>query len=147
MPFTGLGAGPQPYWIDSFACLHPWPNDNCLMRLPQNWAWIFPSGGFTAYLGTPGSGVQANSDYSHIHWVVSPQQTAQNVQQKLDALGIPRVPQDTIFLGKNPGTVDKAKLPIPRKWVAPEENKEAEKEKGKDKGKDADTKDKAKDEG
>jgi hypothetical protein len=125
--------GPPPYWCDPYACLHPWPNDNPLLTGPRNWAWVFPDGGFTAYPGLPGSGTRSNSDYSHINWVVSPQNNAQMVQQKLDALGIPRVPQETMFLGKNPGMVDKAKLPLPKGW-----QKDAGKEKEKDKDKDAD---------
>jgi hypothetical protein len=128
------GDGCPPYWCDPYGCLQPWPYDNPLIHGPRNWSWIYPDGGFTAYPGEPGSGVWARSDYSHVNWVVSPADNAQGVLRKLDALGIPRVPQDTIYLGKNPAMVDKAKLPIPRAWQPePEKLKEPEKEVEKDK--------------
>src|SRR5262245_39379000 len=130
------GDGCPPYWCDPYACLHPWPYDNPLIDGPRNWAWIFPDGGFTAYLGEPGSGVQARSDYSHVNWVVHPTVNAAGVVRKLDALGIPRVPQDTIYLGKNPAQVDRAKLPLPRAWLPRDEEKPKEPEKAIEKEKD-----------
>lgn len=131
--------GWTPYWCDPYAVLDPWPNDNSLFCGPRYWGWYFPDGGFTAYPGLPGSGVATRSDYSHVSWLASPADTAQAVVQKLDSLGIPRVPQDTTYLGKNPAMVDKAKLPVPKAWrkdaaAAPE--KEVEKAKDADKGKD-----------
>jgi hypothetical protein len=123
-----------PYWADPFADLRPWPFDNFLYDGPRNWTWWFPDGGFTAYPGEPGSGIVAGSDYSHINWVISPTATAQLVRQKLDALGIPPVPQETLFLGKNPAAVDKAKLPLPKSWMVdpdkdlPLENKDKDKD-------------------
>lgn len=127
----GVWAGCGPYWCDPFADLRPWPNDNYLYEGPRNWAWWYPYGGFTAYPGEPGSGIKIGSDYSHLNWVVSPVTNAQIVTEKLQALGIPLVPQETIYLGKNPGAVNKAKLPLPKSWIKDEEPKEAEK-KGKD---------------
>lgn len=126
--------GCPPYWCDPYACLTPWPNDNPLITGPRNWSWLYPDGGFTAYLGLPGSGVKARSDYSHVNWVQSPHANAQGVLQKLDALGIPRVPQDTTYLGKNPAMVEKAKLPVPKAWQPkePEKDKAIEKDKEKE---------------
>ncbi len=113
----------------------PWPYNNPLISTPRNWSWMYPDGGFTLYPGQAGSGIQARSDYSHINWVQPPHANAQAVVQKLDALGIPRVPQDTTYLGKNPAQVDKAKLPIPKAWQR-EPEKEIEKGKEVEKGKD-----------
>ncbi|MFO0846185.1 MAG: hypothetical protein U0797_28045 [Gemmataceae bacterium] len=50
----------------------PWPNDSYLIEGPRTWAWWYPHGGFTAYPGLPGSGVEIGSDYSHVNWVVAP---------------------------------------------------------------------------
>src|SRR5262249_38958098 len=133
---NGTGDGCPPYWCDPYASPHSWPYDNPLIDGPRNWSWIYPEGGFTVYLGEPGSGVWPRSDYSHVNWVMSPADNAQAVLRKLDALGIPRVPQDTIYLGKNPAQVDKAKLPLPRAWEQPKEPeklKEPEKAKEPDK--------------
>jgi hypothetical protein len=126
--------GCPPYWCDPYANLVPWPDDNILYVGPRNWAWWFPHGGFTAYPGEPGSGVQARSDYSHVNWVVPPHVNAQMVLQRLEMLGVPLVPQETLYLGKNPA-VNKAKLPIPGRWA---KEKEAEKDKEKEKDKDKD---------
>jgi hypothetical protein len=130
--------GCPPYWCDPYACLQPWPFDNPLIVGPRNWSWLYPDGGFTVYPGEPGSGVRTGSDYSHVNWVQPPQANAQAVLQKLDALGIPRVPQDTTYLGKNPAQVDKAKLPVPKAWQPPPAEKE--KDKAIEKEKEADSK-------
>lgn len=123
--------GCPPYWCDPYACRDTWPMQNPYISGPRNWAWILPDGGFTAYPGQVGSGIRAYSDYSHVNWVAPPQVNAQNVVQKLDQLGIPRVPQDTIYLNRNPAQVNKAKLPMPKSWIQePEAGKEIEK--GKD---------------
>jgi hypothetical protein len=130
----GYGCGVPscpPYWCDPYADLRPWPDDNPLYEGPRNWAWWYPHGGFTAYPGLPGSGIVTGSDYSHVNWVVSPTVNAQMVTQKLRAMGVPLVPQDTIYLGKNPKVVEKAKLPMPKNWI-----KDDEPEKDKDLNKD-----------
>jgi hypothetical protein len=129
--------GCPPYWCDPYANLAPWPYDNPLIEGPRIWAWWYPDGGFTAYPGQAGSGVQARSDYSHVNWVVPPHVNAQSVLQRLEALGVPLVPQETMYLGKNP-SVNKAKLPVPGRWARdkePEKDKEKEKEMDKDKDK------------
>lgn len=122
-----------PYWCDPYADLRPWPDDNPLYEGPRNWAWMFPDGGFTAYPGLPGSGITTGSDYSHVNWVIAPTANAQIVTQKLEELGVPLVPQETIYLGKNPKVVDKAKLPMPKNWI---KDGEPEKEEKKDLNKD-----------
>lgn len=133
----GAWAGCGPYWCDPFVDFSPWPNDNYLYDGPRNWAWRFPHGGFTVYPGEPGSGIKMGSDYSHINWVVPPADNAKMVLEKLKALGVPLVPQETIYLGKNPGAVQKAKLPLPKSWIKDDE-KEPEKEPGKAKDPDKD---------
>lgn len=91
-----------------------------------NNAWLYPDGGFTLYPGQPGSCVPSHSDYSKVNWVVPPTTNAQAVLDKLRELGVPQVPPDTIYLGKNPNAGD-AKLPIPKGWTPKEvEPKEAE---------------------
>jgi hypothetical protein len=136
--YDGHGSCCPPYWCDPYADLHPWPDDNPLYDGPRNWSWWYPHGGFTAYLGLPGSGVQAPSDYSHINWVIPPHVNANMVLQKLEMLGVPLVPQETMYLGKNPAHVAKTKLPVPGRWIK-EKEKEKEREKElKDKEKDKD---------
>ena len=67
------------------------------------------------------------SDYSKVNWLVPPTVNAQGVLDKLRELGIPQVPPDTIYLGKNPRSADEAKLPIPKGWTPKEvEPKEAD---------------------
>ena len=92
-----------------------------------NRAWVYPIGGFTVYPGQPGSCVPSHSDYSKVNWTDSPTANAQAVLDKLRALGIPQVPPDTIYLGKNPRAADNALLPVPKGWVPKEEEpKEAD---------------------
>jgi hypothetical protein len=138
----GSAQGCGPYWCDPYANLRPWPNDNDLYDGPRNWAWWYPHGGFTAYPGQAGSGIKTGSDYSHVNWVTAPASNAQLVTEKLQSLGIPLVPQETTYLGKNPAAVNKAKLPQPKSWIKDVEPVEPEKEKGKeiekDKAKDND---------
>lgn len=93
-----------------------------------NNAWLYPEGGFTVYPGEPGSCVPSHSDYSKVYWVVPPTANAQAVLNKLQQLGIPQVPPDTIYLGKSPNAGE-AKLPLPKGWTP----KEVEPEKAKDK--------------
>ena len=91
-----------------------------------NWAWLYPNGGFTLYPGEPGSCVPSHSDYSKVHWTVPPTASAQGTLDKLRELGIPQVPPDTIYLGKNPYAAGDAKLPLPKGWTPREvEPKEA----------------------
>ena len=92
-----------------------------------NRAWMYPEGGFTVYPGQPGSCVPSHSDYSKVNWTVPPTVNAQGVMDKLRALGIPQVPPDTIYLGKNPRAAENVQLPIPKGWTPREdEPKEAE---------------------
>ena len=92
-----------------------------------NRAWVYPLGGYTLYPGQAGSCVPSHSDYSKVNWTVPPTANAQAVLDKLRALGIPQVPPDTIFLGKNPRAAENAQLPTPKGWVPREdEPKEAE---------------------
>jgi hypothetical protein len=115
-----------------------------------NQAWVYPNGGYTLYPGEPGTCVPSHSDYSKIQWVVPPTVNAQGVLDRLRILGIPQVPPDTIYLGKNPRAVEDAKLPIPKGWtpkeVEPKEaepkGKEPEKLKEKPKAEDKKTEDK-----
>lgn len=131
--YGGTPDGCPPYWCDSYANLNPWPYDNPLVDGPRNWSWWFPYAGFTAYPGLPGSGIVIGSDYSHINWTVPPVANANQVVQKLQSMGIPLVPQETIYLGKIPKLADKAKLPIPKNWLPEEKEKNADKELNKDK--------------
>jgi hypothetical protein len=95
----------------------------------SNWAWIYPDGGFTLYPGQAGSCVPSHSDYSKVNWLVPPTASAQAVLNKLQQLGIPQVPPETIYLGKNPNAGE-AKLPLPKGWTQKEvEPKEAAKDK------------------
>jgi hypothetical protein len=92
-----------------------------------NRAWVYPNGGYTVYPGQPGSCVPSHSDYSKVNWLVPPTINAQGVLDKLRELGIPQVPPDTIYLGKNPRAAEDAKLPIPKGWTPKEvEPKEAD---------------------
>ena len=81
---------------------------------PFNNNWLRPYGGFTLYPGQPGSGYGSHSDYSHIDYLVTPQENANLVAAKLKAMGIPAVAPEPIFLGKNPRITDNVKLPRPR---------------------------------
>ena len=99
----------------------------------SNWAWIYPDGGFTLYPGQAGSCVPSHSDYSKVHWTVPPTANAQATLNKLQQLGIPQVPPETIYLGKNPHATGDAKLPLPKGWTQKEvEPLEAPKEKEKE---------------
>ena len=53
-------------------------------------------------------------------WTQPPTANAQGALDKLRALGIPQVPPDTIYLGKNLRAAEDAKLPTPRGWVPKE---------------------------
>ena len=86
----------------------------------SNWAWLYPNAGFTLYPGQAGSCVPSHSDYSKVHWVVPPTENAQAVLSKLQQLGIPQVPPETIYLGKNPQVTGDAKLPLPKGWTQKE---------------------------
>ena len=99
-----------------------------------NRAWVYPFGGFTLYPGQAGSCVPSHSDYAKVDWTVPPTVNAQGVLDRLRALGVPQVPPDTIFLGKNPRGANDVKLPVPKGWVP----KEVEPEKPKDKAVDPD---------
>ncbi len=91
---------------------------------PFNYSWLTPHGGYVTYPGLPGSGFGSVTDYSQHSWVVPPEASANAVREKLRAMGIPLVPPETIFLGKNPRAADNLKLPIPR---PKEKDKEDEK--------------------
>jgi len=79
-----------------------------------NFAWLTPHGGYTTYPGLPGSGYGTHSDYSQHNWLVSPEENAAMVRNRLRELGIPPVPPEPVFLGKNPRAADNIKLPLPR---------------------------------
>jgi hypothetical protein len=80
-----------------------------------NWAWFFPYGGVTLYPGQPGSGYAARSDYSCINWIGTPEQNAAMVRGRLRAMGIPEVPPEPLYWGKNPTVTDSIdRLPLPR---------------------------------
>lgn len=108
--------GCLPAWCDPFVDLSPWPMD-ARYNGSRNWHWWYPYGGFVNYPGEPGTGIRPVSDYSHINWLMPPSSTAQMVTQKLDMLGIPRVPQETLFLDKNPSVELNTKLPVPKNWA------------------------------
>jgi hypothetical protein len=100
-----------------------WYVDYCIWGTPDPWTYIdrepnrvnkYPYGGWTFYEGTPGSEVPSHSDYSHINYNKPPAATAQAVLARLQALGIPLVPPETQFLGKNPRAADKVTLPKPK---------------------------------
>ena len=108
-----------------------------------NRVWVYPDGGYTLYPGQSGSCVPSHSDYSKVNWTAPPTANAQRVLDKLRDLGIPQVPPETIYLGKNPNAANDLKLPLPKGWTPREdEPKEAdkpkEKEADKPKEKDAD---------
>ena len=112
-----------------------------------NRAWVYPEGGYTVYPGQPGSCFPSHSDYSKVNWTVPPTVNAQGVLNKLRSLGIPQVPPDTIYLGKNPRAADNVQLPTPKGWIPREDepkeaepkNKELDKPKEKDAAKPKDT--------
>jgi hypothetical protein len=66
------------------------------------------------------------------------------VFKRLREMGIPLVPPETQFLGKNPRAADGLKLPTPKGWSAKEKEKEKEKDEGTEPEKNKD-KDKEKD--
>ena len=90
---------------------------------PFNNVWHRPYAGYTVYPGEPGSGFTTHSDYSHIDWLVTPEDNAAMVRARLSALGIPAVRPEPIFLGKNPHAADNVKLPLPRKIEKTDEKK------------------------
>lgn len=98
--------------------------------IQYNHAWLTPFGGYTLYPGQIGSGYSGHSDYSRVEWFLTPTDTAAVVRAKLQALGIPAVKPETVFLGKIPGAADNIKLPLPRPR---EKEKEAEKDRKGDK--------------
>jgi hypothetical protein len=92
---------------------------------------IFPYGGYTAYVPR---GIDCHGDFSpyhQIYYLAPPAATAQCALKRLTALGIPLVPCEPEFLGRNPHT-DRYALPAPRK---PEEKTEEEKKADEDKKK------------
>jgi hypothetical protein len=100
-----------------------------LIEGEQNWAYMYPDAGFTTYPGLPGSGICTHSDYSHVYWLIPPRFNAKQVIDRLDILGVPLVPPEPEFLGKNPHVTDGVKLPVPRGWFR---EKDPEPEKGKE---------------
>ncbi|MFQ3651522.1 MAG: hypothetical protein SNJ75_14440 [Gemmataceae bacterium] len=101
-----------------------YPSGDALLDVSPNWAWLFPDGGVTLYPGQPGSGYAARSDYSCIHWLVPPQQNAMLVKSRLAAMGIPEVPPEPLYWGKNPtitDSIDRLPLPRPRLPEPPQE--------------------------
>jgi hypothetical protein len=105
---------------------------------PTNWAWRFPDAGVTAYPGQPGTGYQAQSDYTRTDWIRSPSENAKAVCERLAKMGIPKVTPEPEFLGKNPCLPTNLKLPIPNQWVVDPEAEKARKEKDKAKKADID---------
>jgi hypothetical protein len=113
-PYMGNGcSGPVGFDWDPFA----------LMEVAPNWANYFPQGGWTLYYGEPGSGVPSWSSYSQINGLVPPAVNAQGVLDRLKMMGIPIIPPEPQFLGKNPRVADKIILPTPKAWKKPEEEK------------------------
>lgn len=100
---------------------------------PTNWSWMFPEGGVTPYPGLPGSGMRGHSDYSYFNWYVPPSVNAADVALRLKQMGIPRVPPEPEFLGKNPCLPDKLRMPIPNSWLKDPPSKDGDKEKEKEK--------------
>ncbi len=98
-------------------------NPFALMDVPPNWTNYLPDGGWTLYPGEPGSGVRSWSSYSQINGVVPPAVNAQAVLDRLQMLGVPIIPPEPQFLGKNPRVADKLILPTPKGWKKPEEDK------------------------
>jgi hypothetical protein len=96
-----------------------YPSGAALQEIGPNWAWFFPYGGVTLYPGEPGSGYAARSDYSCINWIVTPEQNANMVRGRLRSMGIPDVPPEPLFWGKNPSVTDSIQaLPRPRPRTA-----------------------------
>ncbi len=95
------------------------PDPMSLIDRPYNHAWTTPFGGWTLYPGQAGSGYGSHSDYSHINWLTTPEQNAGMVRGRLALLGIPAVPPEPLFLGKNPSVTDDIKLPVPRPKTKP----------------------------
>jgi hypothetical protein len=97
-----------------------------LIQITPNRAYIHPFAGYRLYPGEPGSGYGSWSDYSHINWLIPPEQSAANVRERLRLMGIPAVTPEPVFLNKNPAITDGLRLPIPRPKAA-KEDKEVEK--------------------
>jgi hypothetical protein len=92
-----------------------------LYDVPANWAYWYPDGGYTLYPGEAGSGGSAASDYSAPAWVLPPNVHAQSVLHKMQQLGIPNLPPETLYLHRNPRIADGLKLPTPKDWVPKDE--------------------------
>jgi hypothetical protein len=124
----------------------PYPElpPTAFIDVPFNNTNLYPDGGWTLYPGEPGSFVPSMSVYSHINGRVPPEVSARSVLARLAQLGIPIVPPEPQFLGKNPCVADNVALPVPKGWRKP---KEAPKEAPKkiEKGDDKDDKAKSKD--
>jgi hypothetical protein len=112
-----------------------WDVDYCYWGTPDAWTYIevepnrankFPYAGWTAYDGTPGSGWPSYSDYSHINYSHPPAVLAQSVLGRLNALGIPLVPPEPQFLGKNPRAAENVILPRPKE--SPKDKKDKDEE-------------------
>ena len=95
------------------------PDPLSLFDFPPNYAWTTPFGGYTVYPGQPGSGYGTRSNYSHVNWSVTPEQTAALVKLRLAKLGVPPPPPEPMFLGKNPSVTDDVRLPYPRPKTLP----------------------------
>jgi hypothetical protein len=119
-PPLGACAGFGGKGCDTFGHFYPnvaifyGPDPLTLINVPYNHAWTTPFGGWTLYPGQMGSGYAAHSDYSHINWLTTPERTAGMVRGRLAQLGIPAVPPEPLFLGKNPSVTDNIQLPPPR---------------------------------
>jgi hypothetical protein len=80
---------------------------------PPNRANVYPDGGFTFYDGEMCSCFQAHSNYAPVNWLLSADESAQTVLDRLKALNIPLVSPEPRFLNKNPRIADNIKLPVP----------------------------------
>lgn len=98
-----------------------------LIEVTPNRAWWFPHAGYTLYPGQAGSGWGTRSDYSHINWLVPPEQNAALVRERLRLMNIPPVPPEPVFLNKNPAILEGLRLPIPRPKTPPKDDKEPDK--------------------
>jgi hypothetical protein len=90
-----------------------------LIAIPFNNANHYPYGGWTLYPGQAGSGVPSASGYSHVNALVPPVVSARGVLATLQRMGVPIVPPEPVFLGKNPCVANNVKLPVPKAWREP----------------------------
>jgi hypothetical protein len=150
----GLPLVPAPGYYPGWAFPFGLP-PTAFIEVPFNNSNHYPYGGWTLYPGEPGSGVPSCSAYSQINGTVSPALNAQMVLEKLQAMGIPIEPPETMYLWKNPRIAENVNLPVPRGWrrppVEPGDKGEPKSngkmdrnndkpDKGKDKGKEKDDK-------